>query len=62
MPGFYAAGEYDVAGTIVGVVDRGEILDGSRVAAGDIVVGLPSWACRPTDTRWRARSSSKRWG
>ena len=42
MPGFYAAGEYDVAGTIVGVVDRAEILDGSRVAAGDLVVGLPS--------------------
>jgi phosphoribosylformylglycinamidine cyclo-ligase len=42
MPGFYAPGEYDVAGTIVGVVDRAEILDGSRVAAGDVVVGLPS--------------------
>jgi phosphoribosylformylglycinamidine cyclo-ligase len=42
MPGFYAPGEYDVAGTIVGIVERGEILDGSRVAAGDIVVGLPS--------------------
>jgi phosphoribosylformylglycinamidine cyclo-ligase len=42
MPGFYAAGEYDVAGTIVGVVERGAILDGSRVSAGDIVVGLPS--------------------
>jgi phosphoribosylformylglycinamidine cyclo-ligase len=42
MPGFYAAGEYDVAGTIVGVVERSEILDGSRVAAGDVVVGLPS--------------------
>jgi phosphoribosylformylglycinamidine cyclo-ligase len=42
MPGFYAAGEYDVAGTIVGIVERGEILDGSRVAAGDVVVGLPS--------------------
>ncbi|HEX4439720.1 MAG TPA: phosphoribosylformylglycinamidine cyclo-ligase [Thermoanaerobaculia bacterium] len=42
MPGFYASGEYDVAGTIVGVVDRAEILDGSRVAAGDVVVGLPS--------------------
>src|SRR4030088_3097753 len=34
MPGFYAEGEYDVAGTIVGVVDRGKILDGSRIAAG----------------------------
>jgi phosphoribosylformylglycinamidine cyclo-ligase len=42
MPGFYAQGEYDVAGTIVGVVDRDDILDGSRVAAGDVVVGLPS--------------------
>jgi len=42
MPGFYAEGEYDVAGTIVGVVDRERILDGSRIAAGDIVVGLPS--------------------
>ena len=42
MPGFYAAGEYDVAGTIVGVVDRGRIVDGSRIASGDIAVGLPS--------------------
>jgi phosphoribosylformylglycinamidine cyclo-ligase len=42
MPGFYAAGEYDVAGTIVGVVDREKILDGSRIAAGDLAVGLPS--------------------
>jgi phosphoribosylformylglycinamidine cyclo-ligase len=42
MPGFYAAGEYDVAGTIVGVVDRERILDGSRIAEGDVVVGLPS--------------------
>ena len=42
MPGFYATGEYDVAGTIVGVVDRDRILDGSRVAAGDLALGLPS--------------------
>ena len=42
MPGFYAPGEYDVAGTIVGVVDRANLLDGSRVVAGDVVVGLPS--------------------
>jgi phosphoribosylformylglycinamidine cyclo-ligase len=42
MPGFYAAGEYDVAGTIVGVVERDRILDGSRIVAGDIAVGLPS--------------------
>ena len=42
MPGFYAPGEYDVAGTIVGVVDRPKILDGSRVRAGDVALGLPS--------------------
>jgi phosphoribosylformylglycinamidine cyclo-ligase len=42
MPGFYGAGEYDVAGTIVGIVDREKILDGSRVRAGDVVLGLPS--------------------
>jgi len=42
MPGFYGVGEYDVAGTIVGVVDRGKILDGSRVSPGDVALGLPS--------------------
>jgi phosphoribosylformylglycinamidine cyclo-ligase len=42
MPGFYADGEYDVAGFIVGVVDRAKIIDGSRIAPGDIVLGLPS--------------------
>ncbi len=42
MPGFYAPGEYDLAGTIVGVVEKEKILDGSRIAAGDVVLGLPS--------------------
>ncbi len=42
MPGFYAAGEYDVAGFIVGIVDRPRILDGSRLRVGDVLVGLPS--------------------
>jgi phosphoribosylformylglycinamidine cyclo-ligase len=42
MPGFYAPGDYDVAGTIVGVVEREKILDGSRVRAGDLALGLPS--------------------
>lgn len=42
MPGFYADGEYDVAGFIVGVVDRGHIIDGSRIEPGDILIGLPS--------------------
>jgi phosphoribosylformylglycinamidine cyclo-ligase len=42
MPGFYADGEYDVAGFIVGVVDRAKVIDGRRIAAGDVVLGLPS--------------------
>jgi phosphoribosylformylglycinamidine cyclo-ligase len=42
MPGFYADGEYDVAGFLVGVVSRRRLLDGSRVRPGDVLVGLPS--------------------
>src|SRR6184192_3148500 len=42
MPGFYAESEYDVAGFIVGVVERERAIDGSRVAAGDTVLALPS--------------------
>jgi phosphoribosylformylglycinamidine cyclo-ligase len=42
MPGFYGDGEYDVAGFIVGIVDRDRILDGSRVVAGDLLIGLPA--------------------
>ena len=42
MPGLYSDGEYDLAGAITGVGDRSELLDGSRVKAGDALVGLPS--------------------
>ena len=42
MPGMYREGEYDLAGTIVGVVDRREIIDGSAIAEGDVIIGLPS--------------------
>ena len=42
MPGFYPDGEYDLAGFIVGVVERNRLLDGSRIQEGDIVLGLPS--------------------
>jgi len=42
MPGFYADGEYDLAGFIVGAVERSAIIDGARVTAGDAVLGLPS--------------------
>ena len=40
MPGMYQKGEYDVAGTIVGVVDRSKMLDGSKVRVGDVLIGL----------------------
>jgi phosphoribosylformylglycinamidine cyclo-ligase len=42
MPGFYSPGEYDIAGTIVGVVDEKRIIRGDRVKKGDILVGLAS--------------------
>lgn len=42
MPGMYHTGEYDVAGCIVGVVDGGLMLDGSKIRAGDVVLGMPS--------------------
>ena len=42
LPGTYAEGELDFAGTCVGIVDRDELVDGSRVQAGDAVVGFPS--------------------
>jgi phosphoribosylformylglycinamidine cyclo-ligase len=42
MPGIYAAGEYDLAGFIIGAVERDHILDGSAVRVGDVLVGLPS--------------------
>lgn len=42
MPGFYADGEYDVAGFIVGAVERDRVIDGHAIAPGDVLVGLPS--------------------
>lgn len=42
MPGMYQPGEYDLAGTIVGVADRPHLLDPARVQVGDLLVGLPS--------------------
>ncbi len=42
MPGFYRPGDYELAGFIVGMVDRPRMLDGSRVQAGDVLIGLPS--------------------
>jgi len=42
MPGVYAPGEFDLAGTIVGVVERDRIIDGSSIAPGDRAIGLAS--------------------
>ncbi|MBI3950630.1 MAG: phosphoribosylformylglycinamidine cyclo-ligase [Acidobacteria bacterium] len=42
MPGFYAPGEYDVAGFIVGVVDRDHFIDGHTIESGDVLLGLRS--------------------
>ena len=42
MPGFYADGEYDLAGFIVGVVDRARLIDGSHIEPGDSLIGIPS--------------------
>jgi phosphoribosylformylglycinamidine cyclo-ligase len=42
MPGMYQRGEYDLAGTIVGVVDRPKLLDGSQIRVGDVILGMPS--------------------
>ncbi|MEP6976248.1 MAG: phosphoribosylformylglycinamidine cyclo-ligase, partial [Spartobacteria bacterium] len=42
MPGMYRRGEYDLAGCIVGVVDRARMLDGARIKPGDLILGLPS--------------------
>ena len=42
MPGFYKAGEYDMAGFAVGVVERSKLINGSKIEEGDVVIGLPS--------------------
>jgi len=42
MPGVYEDGEFDLVGTIIGAVERGRIVDGSRIAAGDVIIGIAS--------------------
>ncbi len=42
MPGFYQRGEYDLAGFIVGVIEKEKIIDGSRIKPGDVIIGLES--------------------
>jgi len=42
MPGFYADGEYDIAGFIVGVVEKSHVIDGRAIVPGDVLIALPS--------------------
>jgi phosphoribosylformylglycinamidine cyclo-ligase len=42
MPGIYHGEDYDLVGTIVGVVERRKMIDGSKIRAGDVIIGLPS--------------------
>jgi phosphoribosylformylglycinamidine cyclo-ligase len=42
MPGVYQSGEVDLVGTIVGVVEKGEVIDGRHLRPGDVILGLPS--------------------
>jgi phosphoribosylformylglycinamidine cyclo-ligase len=42
MPGFYGPGDYDLVGTIIGVVEKQQILDGSKVRPGDVILGIAS--------------------
>ena len=42
MPGMYSKGDYDLAGFCVGVAEKSKVIDGSTVAAGDVLIGLPS--------------------
>lgn len=42
MPGVYASGELDLVGTVIGIVEHDEIVDGSRIVAGDLLLALPS--------------------
>jgi phosphoribosylformylglycinamidine cyclo-ligase len=42
MPGMYQKGDYDIAGTIIGVVDEEKVIDGSKITATDVIIGLRS--------------------
>jgi len=42
MPSIYSEGEYDLSGTIVGIVEKEKIIDGSKIQSGDQMIGLPS--------------------
>jgi hypothetical protein len=55
MPGFYQDGEYDLSGTIVGVVEKAAILDGKSIRRATRSSDWPPAACTPTAIRWREK-------
>ena len=57
MPGFYADGEYDLAGFIVGAVEGELLIDGRSIAVGDVLIGLPS--TRPAHQRLLAGAADR---
>ena len=59
MPGMYHGEDYDVAGFCVGVVEKSEIIDGSKVQSGDALIAPALPARTPTATRWCAKSGSE---
>jgi len=59
MPGLSGDGEYDLAGFIVGAVDRDKMVTGTGIKAGDVLVGFPLPGCIPTVIRWHTSCSSR---
>ena len=61
MPGFYPAGEYDLVGFVVGIVDNERIIDGSEVRVGDKIVGIGSSGIHSNGFPWPASCVSRCW-
>ena len=62
MPDMYPAGEYDLAGFAVGAVEKSAIIDGSRIAAGDVVLGLASSGAHSNGYSLVRRVIERAWG